>query len=302
MSISANITKAPLHLQSFESSQPSLSPPPPLFTSDCEPEARWKLSPPLGRPSGCATRDGARRWSARDWSATPKLKPPTCCNPLRQVSKLSRCLSVRGLPIFYISAWDSDYVLVHEAHANDALQYLTLAGAAAAPPPAAPPAPAPAPAPAGINTLAARTFSGEQRPSRRAAAAADDNAAAHADGDDSASLPPPPPAAGLQQHRVTLWGHRVGICGCDRCDLSLTHKLLQLPLLLAPVTPAFRALHLTHTSSPSSVTRHTPRSKRLSDISIAALHALFLSPPPPPMPYLRAFIRSCDRWRVTCDV
>jgi hypothetical protein len=149
--------------------------------------------------------------------------------------------------------------------------------------------------------LTARTFSGEQRPSRRAAAAAaaapdddDNNAAAHADGDDAASLPPPP-ATGLPQHRVTLWGHRVGICGCDRCDLSHTHKLLQLPLLPAPVTSAFRALHLTHTSSPSYVTRHTPRSKRLSDISIAALHALFLSPPPPPMPYLRAFIRSCDR-------
>jgi hypothetical protein len=49
-----------------------------------------------------------------------------------QVSKLSHCLSVKGLSIFYISAWDSDYVLVHEAHASDALQYLTLAGCATA--------------------------------------------------------------------------------------------------------------------------------------------------------------------------
>ncbi len=38
-----------------------------------------------------------------------------------QVSKLSRCLSERGLSIFYISAWDSDYVRVAAAAAAAAL-------------------------------------------------------------------------------------------------------------------------------------------------------------------------------------
>jgi hypothetical protein len=152
--------------------------------------------------------------------AVIKLKYGGWCATLQctgLVSKLSHCLSAKGLSIFYISAWDSDYVLVHEEHASEALQHLTLA---------------------------ARSFSGERRPSRRAALAS-----GTCECDEEPSLASA--SAEFQQRRVTLWGHSVGICGCD--------------------------------------------SKRLPDISIAAIRALFLSLPRHPLPFLRAFVRSCDK-------